>query len=164
MKNRDVVFISLASSDRFGQPLEYCGVYDLMTRREMDAHSIVFKTCQDLNNFASDEESSLSTRSTMKPRESAQGKDNRKFVMETFQNIKDDITACGILMMKNIDYANAASFYKEKILNISSGSTHDFEDDLYYSLKKFIKAYRDHDIYIDELLVLLSFISKFSNE
>ena len=51
MKNRDVVFISLASSDRFGQPLEYCGVYDLMTRREMNAQSIIFKTAQDLSNF-----------------------------------------------------------------------------------------------------------------
>ena len=161
IKNRDVVFISLASSDRFGQPLKYCGVYDLMTRREMNAQSIIFKTAQDLSNFVRDEKSSQSTTSTINPLESAQIKDNRKFVMEVFRKRKYDTEAYDILTNKNIDYVNAATFYNEQNKS-SSTSTNKFQDDVYHSLKEFIKAYRDHDIYIDELLVLLSIISKFS--
>ena len=98
----------------------------------------------------------------MKPQESAQIKDNRKFVMEVFRKRKYDTEAYDILTNKNIDYVNAASFYNEQIFKSSITSTNNFQDDVYHSLKEFIKAYKDHDIYIDELLVLLSIISKFS--
>ena len=168
MKNRDVVFISLASSDRFGQPLEYCGVYDLITKREMNAHSIIFKTSQDLDDFAHAQRISFHPTSQMNSRKPVLGEDNRNFVMDIMGKIRNEYELLHIFEGKNIDISNASAFYNEEIIKRSKNiikyiiqtSKMSINDDLYEALKKFVKAYHTSDIYIDELLVLLSFTSK----
>ena len=173
MKNRDVIFISLASSDRFGQPLKYRGVYDIMTKREMNAHSVTFMSSLDLNHFVGAERSFSSAKFPMSSLESNTTKctllkDNRKFVMETCrdQTIADKAAT---IMRNDIDFANAVSFYNDQLLKCQNIQeleeliSKDNWPDVYQSLKKFIQAHRDYDIYIDELLVLLSTASKLAS-
>ena len=167
MKNRDVVFISLASSDRFGQPLEYCAVYDLITRREMNSQSITFMSRQDLNQFVNSMQCSSSNDNRNDSKNSAKHEDNRMFVMETLRTNKyNDLEKLDLVEKKNIDWANAVAYYNEqiiKILNTQQAPVLNMLEDIYESLKQFTKAYKDHDIFIDELLVLLSVTSKISN-
>ena len=118
MKNRDVVFISLASSDRFGQPLKYCGVYDIMTKREMSTHSITFMSSLDLSNFVASERSPSNDMYPMSSHKSnltkyTQLKDNRKLVMETCRDPKH-VDKYGTIIKHNIDscfYLKLNAFY-----------------------------------------------------
>ena len=167
MKNRDVVFISLASSDRFGQPLEYCGVYDLITKREMNSQSITFMSRQDLNQFVNSTQPSSANDRIDNSKNIANQEDNRMFVMETLRTNKyNDLEKLDLVEKKNIDWANAVAYYNEqiiKILKTQQAPIVNVLEDVYESLKQFIKKYKDHDIFIDELLVLLSVTSKIFN-
>ena len=167
MKSRDVVFISLVSSDRFGQPLEYCGVYDLITKREMNTKSITFMSRQDLHQFVNSIQSSSSNDNSDDSKNSGKHEDNRMFVMETLRtNRYNDLEKLDLVEKKNIDWANAVAYYNEqiiKILKTQQAPIVNIFEDVYESLKQFIKKYKDHDIFIDELLVLLSVTSKIFN-
>ena len=119
MKNRDVVFISLASSDRFGQPLEYCGVYDLITKREMNSRSLTFMSRQDLNQFVNSIQCSSSNDNSDDSNNIAKHEDNRMFVMETLRtNRYNDLEKLDLVEKKNIDWANAVAYYNEQIIKI----------------------------------------------
>ena len=132
-----------------------------------NSKSITFLSRQDLNQFVNSIQCSSPNDNSDESKNSAKQEDNRMFVMETLRTNKyNDLEKLDLVEKKNIDWANAVAYYNEQIIRIlktQQAPIVNMLEDVYDSLKLFIKAYKDHDIFIDELLVLLSVTSKISN-
>ena len=158
MQMRDVIFISIASSDKFGQPFEYHSVYDLINKKQMMKHSITFISSIDLAKFFREKDiSSIDLPSF------SQENDQRMLAITTLKNQNLSIHECtDILQRHGIDVSNALCFYNEQHTKFKEKSIIYPLDNIYHHLKEFIKENNKKDIYMDELLVLLNTKSMFS--
>ena len=147
-KNRDVVLLSLGSSNAFGVPLKTPLVYDVLTKREMQKHNINFYNATDLSKMVQH-----------KPFASVKD-DNRQFVMDTvLKYARREMTnpqMYKILDDKGIDTTNAVAYYNE---NRNSNAQRQ-QVDVYNALTDFVKNNRGKDISVDELPILMNPKSK----
>ena len=150
-KNRDVVLLSLGSSNCFGEPLKFPLVYDVLSKREMQNHKIDFYNAIDL--------SKMFQHKTFAPVEG----DNRQIVMKTNRRqARGSITVPernSILEDAGIDIPNAIVYYNE---NLSSNAPQQ-RIDVYIALVEFVKKHRGKDISVDEMPILMNPKSKIIN-
>ena len=147
-KNRDVVLLSLGSSNAFGVPLKTPLVYDVLTKREMQKHNIDFYNALDLNKIVQ-HKVCTSIR-----------QDNRQFVLDTVRKVaQNEITYPQMYKMfgdAGIDYVNAIAYYNE---NRNSNAQRQ-QVDVYDALIHFVKNNRGKDISVDEVPILMNPKSK----
>ena len=147
-KNRDVVFLSLGSSDPFGIPLKTPLVYDVVTKREMKKHKIDFHNAIELGKFFQHR-----TFSRVKG-------DNKQFVMDTVtKTFKEEITYPQmekIFDQAGIDRVNAIAYFNQN----KSKNAKPLTLDVYIALIEFVKNNRGKDIFVDELPILMNPKSK----
>ena len=156
MKNRDVVLLSLGSSNFFGVPLKTPLVYDVLSKREMKNHQIDFYNATDLCNATYLEK--MVQHKSIAP---VKG-DNRQFVMETCGKcVRGEITyqqAYKIFDDAGIDRANAGAYYNEN----RSSNAQRHQVDVYDALIDFVKKKKNRgkDISVDEVPILMNPKSK----
>ena len=147
-QNRDVVLLSLGSSDSFGIPLKTPLVYDIITKREMKKHKIDFHNAVEI--------SKMCKHKTFNPVEG----DNRQFVMDTVGKcVRGEITSLQmykILDEAGMDMENAIAYYSENMNKNAKPQNLD----VYIALIEFVKKNRGKDIFIDELPILMNLKSK----
>ena len=147
-KNRDVVLLSLGSSNWFGEPLKTPLVYDVLSKGEMKNHQIDFYNAVDLGKMVQH-----------KPFAPVK-EDNRQFVMETCRKCaRGEMTypqMNKILDEAGIDIDNATAYYNEN--RKSNAQRHQI--DVYDALIDFVKNNRGKDISVDEVPILMNPKSK----
>ena len=95
------------------QPTEtFCYLYETQ-----NAHSIIFKTSQDLNDFARKEKFASPPTTQINSQKSIRGQDNREFVMATIRNRKNGVNSYDILQEENIDIPNAVIIKRVHLRN-----------------------------------------------
>ena len=147
MKNRDIVLLSLGSSDCFGTPLKTPIVFDVLTKREMKKHNIDFYNARDL------------TKMVQHKRFAPVKDDNRQFVMKTVHKLGREITYPQMITIfdeAGIDEINAVAYYKES----QDREALRQQIDVYDALLDFVRNNRGKDISVDELPILMNPESK----
>ena len=155
-----MIMISLASTDVYGNPYDVPCVYDVMSKREMKHHKVVFMNAKQLLSHHIKKTKITNNNSSCKS--SASSDDNMRFVYETvMRRATGEISEEAeqkILHNHGIEEVNAAEYFNSQRLK---GTPNQNNFDVYKMMIDLIRRNPDWDYFIDEFPILINRKCKF---